>query len=218
MHELKTPLMALTAASEILSRDTEALSIKQRELLEMVERETAHLSQMAQEFLELARLESGRSQLVFEKVDLAALAQEVVRLEEPHARSRHIDIELTIPEDFPVILGDRIKLKRVLVNFVSNAVKYNADYGEVKVLLKSLEDRVAVEVSDTGPGIPEENIAHLFERFYRVPDEVGFTEGTGLGLTIAHRIVEEHGGKIEVESELGEGSCFRCVLPIAQNE
>jgi len=102
------------------------------------------------------------------------------------------------------------------VNLTSNAIKYNVDYGEVTVELKALKGEVVIEVSDTGPGIPKDNLPHIFERFYRVPDEVGFTEGTGLGLTIAHRIIEEHGGRIEVESELGEGSCFRCYLPQAR--
>jgi len=216
MHELKTPLMALTAASEILSREDNALSAKQHELLEMVERETAYLSQMAQEFLELARLESGRTQLVYEDVDLAALVSEVVQLEEPQAKYRDIAFQAIIPDDLPPITGDRGKLKQVLVNLISNAVKYNVDYGEVVVALKALNGEVVIEVSDTGPGIPEESLPHIFERFYRVPDEVGFTEGTGLGLTIAHRIIEEHGGRIEVESELGGGSCFRCYLPQAR--
>lgn len=216
MHELKTPLMALTAASEILSREDNALSAKQRELLEMVERETAHLAQMAQEFLELARLESGRTQLIFENVDLVKLVREVVRLEEPQAKYRDIELQAIIPDELPSITGDWSKLKQVLVNLTSNAIKYNVDYGEVTVELKALKGEVVIEVSDTGPGIPKDNLPHLFERFYRVPDEVGFTEGTGLGLTIAHRIIEEHGGRIEVESELGEGSCFRCFLPQAR--
>lgn len=213
MHELKTPLMALTAASEILSREDNALSAKQRELLEMVERETAHLAQMAQEFLQLARLESGRTKLVYEEVDLVTLVSEVVRLEEPQAKYRDIELQAIIPDELPPITGDWSKLKQVLVNLTSNAIKYNVDYGEVTVELKALKGEVVIEVSDTGPGIPKDNLPHLFERFYRVPDEVGFTEGTGLGLTIAHRIIEEHGGRIEVESELGEGSCFRCFLP-----
>ncbi len=213
MHELKTPLMALTAASEILSREDNALSAKQRELLEMVERETAHLAQMAQEFLQLARLESGRTKLVYEEVDLVTLVSEVVRLEEPQAKYRDIELQAIIPDELPPITGDWSKLKQVLVNLISNAIKYNVDYGEVTVELKALKGEVVIEVSDTGPGIPKDNLPHLFERFYRVPDEVGFTEGTGLGLTIAHRIIEEHGGRIEVESELGEGSCFRCFLP-----
>jgi signal transduction histidine kinase len=218
MHELKTPLLALTAASEILSRDSDSLSLKHRELFEMVERETAHLSQMAQEFLELARLESGRTQLIYEDVDLGELVAEVVRLEEPQATSRNIDLEMNIPVETRLISGDRGKLKRVLVNLVSNAVKYNVEYGTVAVNLQMANGSAIIEVSDTGPGIPDEDIPHLFERFYRVPDEVGFTEGTGLGLTIASRIIEEHGGKIEVESVLGEGSCFRCILPVKQKE
>lgn len=215
MHELKTPLMALTAASEILTRGDNNLSTKQVELLEMVEHETAHLSQMAQEFLDLARLESGRTQFVQEPVDLPSLVSDTVRLQESQAKARNIEIRTIIPADLPQVKGDSIRLKQVLVNLTNNAIKYNLDYGLVTIELKALNGGVSIEVSDNGPGIPVDNLLHLFERFYRVPDAEGFTEGTGLGLTIAQRIVEEHGGKIEVESVLGEGSTFCCYLPAA---
>ena len=216
MHELKTPLMALTAASEILTRGENNLSAKQIELLEMVQHETAHLSQMAQEFLDLARLESGRTNFVEEPVDLASVVSETVRLQESQAKARDIDIRTIIPADLPLVLGDSGRLKQVLVNLTSNAIKYNMEYGLVTIELKALNGGVAIEVSDNGPGIPEDNLSHLFERFYRVPDAEGFTEGTGLGLTITQRIIEEHGGRIEVKSVLGEGSTFCCYLPAAR--
>jgi signal transduction histidine kinase len=215
MHELKTPLMALTAASEILARDSEGLSTKQQELLDMVEHETAHLSRMAQEFLDLARLESGRTHLAHEEVDLPKLISDTVRLQESQAAKRRIRITTVIPDELPSIIGDSSRLKQVLVNLTNNAIKYNDDEGSVVVEVKSLNGEIAIEVSDTGPGIPVENLPHLFERFYRVPDSEGFTEGTGLGLTIAQRIVEEHGGRIEVNSQVGKGSRFCCYLPIA---
>jgi two-component system sensor histidine kinase ResE len=107
-------------------------------------------------------------------------------------------------------------MKQVLLNLTNNAIKYNKDNGLVTIELKALDGGVAIEVADTGPGIPPENLPHLFERFYRVPDAEGFTEGTGLGLTIAQRIVEEHGGRIEVKSVMGEGSSFYCYLPAAR--
>jgi signal transduction histidine kinase len=215
MHELKTPLMALTAAGEILTRDRKELSTKQQELLEMVERETAHLSRMAQEFLDLARLESGRTHMAHETVDLPSLVINTVQQQEPQAANRNISIKTVIPADLPAIQGDANRLKQVFVNLTNNAIKYSDDNGQVSIELKTLNGEVAIEVADTGPGILPENLSHLFERFYRVPDAEGFTEGTGLGLTIAQRIVEEHGGRIEVESEIGKGSLFRCYLPVA---
>ncbi len=215
MHELKTPLMAITAAGEILTRDRKELSTKQQELLEMVERETAHLSRMAQEFLDLARLESGRTHMAHETVDLPSLLTDTVQQQKPQAANRNISIKTVIPADLPTIQGDSNRLKQVFVNLTNNAIKYSDDNGQVLIELKALNGEVAIEVADTGPGILPENLPHLFERFYRVPDAEGFTEGTGLGLTIAQRIVEEHGGRIEVESEIGKGSLFRCYLPVA---
>ena len=171
---------------------------------------------MAQEFLDLARLESGRTNFVEEPVDLASVVSETVRLQESQAKARDIDIRTIIPADLPLVLGDSGRLKQVLVNLTSNAIKYNMEYGLVTIELKALNGGVAIEVSDNGPGIPEDNLSHLFERFYRVPDAEGFTEGTGLGLTITQRIIEEHGGRIEVKSVLGEGSTFCCYLPAAR--
>jgi signal transduction histidine kinase len=212
MHELKTPLMALTAASEILGREN--LPEKQKELLEMIQSETMRLSNMAQDFLDLARLESGRSQMAREPVDLVLLLNDVVRLQESQAAANKIEIVINIIEELPVIVGDFNRLKQVLLNLASNAVKYNREGGLVKIDVRAVDDEVAIDISDTGPGIASENLPHLFERFYRVRDGEGYSEGSGLGLAIAKRIMVEHGGRIEVQSELGEGSIFSCYLPV----
>jgi signal transduction histidine kinase len=111
------------------------------------------------------------------------------------------------------VSGDYDRLKQVLLNLTSNAIKYNGAQGEVMVSVRMNDNEVILEVTDTGPGIAKENIPHLFERFYRIPDSEGFTKGTGLGLSISARIIQEHGGHIEVESELDKGSVFLCRLP-----
>ena len=100
------------------------------------------------------------------------------------------------------------------MNLTSNAIKYNVKGGQVLINARSREDEAIVEISDNGRGIAPENLPHLFERFYRIPDREGFTKGTGLGLSIAATIIQEHGGRIEVNSELGQGSTFRCFLPV----
>lgn len=211
LHELKTPLMALTAASELLAREDTAG--RRLELVGMIQRETSRLSKMAQDFLDLARLESGRIQINREPVDLAALIHNVVRLQEPQAIAREIDIHVELPDRVPPIMGDDNRLMQVLLNLLNNAIKYNVVHGSATIKLKELEKEVMIEIADTGAGIAPENLAHLFERFYRIPDREGFTKGTGLGLSIAARILQEHGGRIEVESTLGQGSTFRCYLP-----
>ena len=212
MHELRTPLMALTAASELLARDL--LDKKQIELNEMIQRETMRLSKMAQDFLDLTRLESGRAQIARQTVDLAEVIYDVVRLQEPQAAARDIVISVDADEDLPIISGDYDRLRQVFLNLTSNAIKYNEDGGQVTISLFLQKEELLVEIADTGPGIAEKNLPHLFDRFYRIPDSEGFTKGTGLGLSIAARILQEHGGRIAVESELGKGSTFRCHLPL----
>jgi signal transduction histidine kinase len=211
MHEVKTPLMALTAASELLAREN--LGEKPAELVDMIQNETKRLAKMAQDFLDLARLESGRTQLAHEPVDLNLLIQDVIRVQKPQATSRDIVISTELSDQSPIVLGDYDRLKQVLLNLTSNAIKYNHEQGKVNVAVWFVDHEVVIEIADNGPGIAKENLPHLFERFYRIPDSEGFTVGTGLGLSIAARIVQEHGGRIDVASEMGQGSTFRCYLP-----
>lgn len=211
MHEIKTPLMAITSASELLARET--MGGKEFELVDMIQVETKRLAKMAQDFLDLARLESGRTQLAKQHVNIHQLIEEVVRIQKPQAINCQIEIHTVMPEQIPFVVGDYDRLKQVFLNLVSNAVKYNEEQGTVTIRVSLIEDEVEIEVADSGPGIAKENLPHLFERFYRIPDSEGFTQGTGLGLSIAARILQEHGGRIEVESEVGKGSVFRCLLP-----
>lgn len=211
MHELKTPLMALTAASELLNREN--LGEKALELVDMIQRETMRLAKMAQEFLDLARLESGRTQLAQQIVDIDDLVNDVANLQAAQAEVYQISLKTELPNDLPTISADYDRLKQVLLNLTSNAIKYNREGGQVAIAVQNLGPEIVIEIRDTGPGIAKENLHHLFERFYRIPDNEGFTKGTGLGLSIAARILQEHGGRIEVDSVLGQGSTFRCFLP-----
>jgi signal transduction histidine kinase len=215
MHEFKTPLMALTTASEILAR--EDLIPFHQELLMMIQSETARLSRMAQDFLDLSRLESGRLQFDQQPVDLTVVTEDVVKLQMAQADKKDIHISIEVLGDVPLVFGDYDRLKQLLLNLTNNAIKYNRRGGLVKIRLHNLGQEVAIKVMDTGPGIAAENVPHLFERFYRVRDDEGFTEGAGLGLPIAKRIVENHGGRIEVSSMLGGGSTFTCYLPLFNN-
>jgi signal transduction histidine kinase len=212
MHEFKTPLMALTAASELLARDLHGQ--KHIELIEMIQKETMRLSNMAQDFLDLSRLESGRAQLSRDLVDLGAVIEDVVTLQAPQAAARDITVTVEIDGDLPAISGDYGRLRQVFLNLTSNAIKYNHAHGRITIAACRQGEELLVEITDTGPGIAPENLPHLFERFYRIPDSEGFTKGTGLGLSIAARLLREHGGRIEVQSELGQGSTFSCHLPL----
>jgi signal transduction histidine kinase len=212
MHELKTPLMALTAATEILAR--ESATAGQRELLDMIQHESARLAKMAQDFLDLARLESGRAPIRRELLSLSELVREVIRAQSPAAAERQVALASEVAPDLPTVLGDHERLKQALLNLVHNAIKYNVPGGRVLVRASAWPDALVVEVADTGRGIAAEYLPHLFERFYRVPDAEGFLEGTGLGLSIVKRIIEEHHGRVEIRSTLGEGTTVTCYLPL----
>jgi signal transduction histidine kinase len=221
MHELKTPLMAITAAGDLLSRP-ELPSEKHGELITMIKRESSRLSRMTRDFLDYARLESGRERLEREPIELAEVISEVVQIAQSQATERGITIVTQLSQDVPTaaegstLIGDRDRIKQVLLNLVSNATKYNVDDGQIIIEARRQEDGVGVSVTDHGRGIADEDIGHLFERFYRIPGSEELSEGSGMGLPIAKKIVEEHGGRIEVSSVLGEGTTFLVSLPFSQ--
>jgi signal transduction histidine kinase len=135
----------------------------------------------------------------------------------PQAADREIQIQTEIiPNPLPDLVGDSEKIKQVFMNLLTNAIKYNNDHGTVAIRAELLDEGVWVSVSDTGVGISEDNLPHIFEKFYRVTDTEGYTHGTGLGLAIAKRIVERHGGKMMVESKWGEGTTFSFTLPLPE--
>lgn len=214
MHELKTPLLALTAATELLERPNLPAD-KQQRIIQMLRQQGIRMTRMVQGYLELARFESGRVRLKWEEVDLAAVAETVADMQRPQAAQKEITIEVqNHTAELPTLQGDVDKLQQVLLNLVSNAIKYTPNGGHVVIDLHhdAAQKQLVAAVVDNGPGIAPQNVAHLFERFYRVPGSEGYTEGTGLGLSISRKIVEAHHGRVEVESELGKGSAFRCIF------
>ena len=218
MHELKTPLMAISAASELLSRP-EVPQEKHGELVGMIKKESNRLSKMTRDFLDFARLESGRLRLEREAVQLPQIIEDVVNISITQASARNIEIVTELAEDLPgsngitAVIGDTDRLKQVLLNLVSNATKYNTENGRITIRATSQADTVQIDIADTGPGISEQDLTHLFERFYRIPGSES-AEGSGLGLSVAQKIVEEHDGRITVASTLGEGTTFTIHLPV----
>ena len=213
MHELKTPLMAIISASELLLRQNR-LAKGESELIELVSREAGRMSKLTTDFLDLARIESGRYHLKNENVALDEIIEEVVRLMKPQAASQDIKITSTVPEQVPPMKGDRDRLQQVLLNLVSNAIKYNVTGGKVGIGLTVEPEYLVVTVKDTGIGLSVESLGKLFTRFYRDPDIEKSSEGSGLGLTIAKKIVEQHGGNMAVSSKPGRGSAFSCRFPL----
>ena len=213
VHELRTPLMALTTMSELLTRP-DLPSGRARELTLTLQGETQRLTNMVSDFLDFARLESGRVKLKMGAVHLERVIEETVRIQQPAARERGITIEVRPDPDLPLVYGDADQLKQVLLNLVSNAIKYNRPDGSIVITAEQQDDQVKVCVQDTGQGIPADAMKRLFQRFYRVPDTEGYSSGTGLGLSIARQIVHEHGGRIWAQSEWQQGSRFCFVIPL----
>ncbi|MEW6568706.1 MAG: HAMP domain-containing sensor histidine kinase [Chloroflexota bacterium] len=212
VHELRTPLTALSAASHLLQRPN--LPDEQRLILgRTVHDEVERLNGMATDFLEFARLESGRTRLVREPVELAGLVLETLEVIRPQADAEGVQLEIDVDRSLTPVQGDRNRLKQLLLNLLTNAIKYNRPGGSIRIRLAREGDEFVLAVSDSGRGIPPESLAHVFERFFRVPDQEGRIGGTGLGLAIAKRIAESHRGTIEVKSELNMGSTFTVRLP-----
>lgn len=214
VHELRTPLTSIIGYSKMLLMMDNMPAAVQRQFLETIHREASRLGDMVNNYLDLARLESGRSQLHREDVDLNEVAREAVELMRPQAAERDIALTLELAEPACAACVDKARLHQVLVNLLSNAIKYNHPGGSVRLAVAPAGGQVHIRVQDTGEGISPDILPHIFDKFFRGEEKEGQAKGTGLGLSIAKQIVEMHGGSIEVQSMPGEGSTFIVILPI----
>jgi signal transduction histidine kinase len=213
VHELRTPLTSIIAYSELILR--QHLPVEQAQaFVDTIFQEANRLSHMTNDFLDFSRLQSGRAHFAMTTFDLAALSQEVIGLLQPQADERGLSLKFDRPAgSAPLnVIGDRDRLRQVLVNLTSNAVKYNQPNGSIVIKLEPQDDRIKISVSDTGKGIPAKDLPHLFEKFFRVPDSEGYARGTGLGLSIVKQIIDAHDSDIQVDSALGVGSTFSFTL------
>jgi len=212
VHEVRTPLSAITTATYLLLRPE--ISHEERdEIVQNIHDEACRLNTLASSFLDLARMESGRVQFHSSQFELRALLVECKKVMQSKADEDGIQINIEIPADFPVFEADRDKLKQLMLNLLNNAIKYNRPNGSVTLSASAQEKEFVLAVQDTGIGIPEKALSSLFQKFYRVQDAEGKPSGTGLGLSICKQIVQGHGGRIEVHSRLGEGTTFTIYLP-----
>ena len=211
-HELRTPLNAILGFTQLLELDQPSPS--QTESVAHISRAGQHLLGLINEVLDIARIETGRLTLASETVELWPFIREVATLVMPIAQRQQIDLVLDEPGGMPLfVTADRQRLKQVLMNLLSNGVKYNHPRGRVVVSSRTDGLQHRVTVSDTGPGIAEDKIDRLFVPFERLGAESLGVEGTGLGLALSQRIVAALGGKLGVESTVGEGSTFWVELP-----
>jgi two-component system OmpR family sensor kinase len=211
-HELRTPLTAIRGNVDLIRRMGEP----DAESLEAITSEVDRMTRMVQDLLLLAQAESGKLPMAREIVELDTLLLEVYKQGKTLAQDR-LEVRLG-REDQARVAGDRDRLKQMLLNLVGNAIAYTPSGGQVTLGLTCVSDYARVTVSDTGPGIPQEELPHIFERFYRIDKSRRRLEGggAGLGLSIAYWIARSHQGRIEVASEVGKGTTFSVWLPLAE--
>ena len=215
-HELRTPLTSISGFLEMLGDEESGLSHSGRTYLEVLQRSTGRLQKIVEDLLLVAQIEANRLELDPVPADLAELAAETVEAALPAAAAKGVELRLDATGTVPVE-ADAGRLRQVLDNLVSNAVKFTPDGGSVTVSASNGGDRVRVEVADTGIGIPRDEVGQLFSRFYRASTATRRAiPGTGLGLVIARAIVEGHGGTISLESSENEGTRVSVTLPIRQ--
>ena len=212
VHELRTPLASLGTATYLLLRP-EISREQQVQIVNNIHSETLRLNSLASSFLDLARLESGRVQFRKSTFDIMDLLHECKDVMNSKAQEDDIQIRINNPDGPTKLEADQDKVKQVILNLISNSLKYNRKNGSVIIKVKSTDQDMHISVQDTGLGIPEDAIKHLFEKFYRVRENESKITGTGLGLSICKKIIQGHGGTIEVSSKLGIGTNILISLP-----
>jgi signal transduction histidine kinase len=211
VHELRTPLAAISTATYLLLRP-EISPEQGQQIATNVHNEALRLNTMTSSFLDLARLESGRIQFKTTLFDIGKLMEECASLLQTKAEEMHVQIRVK-PSKKLQVEADRDKMKQVLLNLLSNGIKYNQPDGTVTLSALADGKETLISVADTGVGIPADALPYLFQKFYRVRDTEGKVSGTGLGLSICKQIVQGHGGSISVHSQVHKGTIFTIHLP-----
>jgi PAS domain S-box-containing protein len=212
-HELRSPLNTIMGYTQLLLEESVgALNEKQRRFLGHVAKDSGHLLSLINDILDLSKIEAGQLELVLDSYPLQPLLNEVIAMTRQRAVEKNVRLE---SGEYPdaVVFGDYLRTKQVLINLLSNALKFTPSGGRVVIQITQMEHQVAISVTDTGIGIPVEHHRSIFDRFHQVGSTIkGVKEGTGLGLAITKSLVEQMGGRIWVESEIDKGSRFTFTL------
>ena len=217
-HELRTPMNAILGFGQLLTMDPEnPLKPRQETNVRHILKAGQHLLELINEVLDLSKIESGNMTISIEEVPLHSLLSEILELLQPMLNAKKISFNAAPLETSGItVLADRVRLKQVLLNLISNAVKYNHPGGSISVACRKLEDsKIQISVQDTGVGISPENLEKIFNPFHRVESKTEPIEGTGIGLTISRKLIHMINGSLEVQSDEGKGSCFFVTLPEA---
>jgi signal transduction histidine kinase len=214
-HELRTPLNAIIGFSEVLQEKLFGeLNDKQAEYTSDILTSGQHLLSLINEILDLSKVEAGRMELELAPFDLPLAIDNARTFVRERAVKHGIKLDVDVDDRLGEYVGDERKIKQILLNLLSNAVKFTPEGGRISITANKTENGAEISVSDTGIGIPPAEQPKIFEEFRQVGGDYAHKkEGTGLGLTLAKKFVELHGGKIWVESEVGKGSTFTFTLP-----
>jgi PAS domain S-box-containing protein len=210
-HDLRSPLTSVIGYTELISR-AGTLNDSQRDFLRRIEESVQHITALINDLLDLGSIEAGLDTRR-EWVQLDGLLRYTLDMLQGQINAKHITVVTDISPDIPALRANPVRLRQVLDNVVGNAIKYSGKDGEVKISIHAEGDQIILQISDNGPGIPIQDQAHIFDKFYRGRNMDG-QEGSGLGLAIVKSIVDAHQGRIWVESNIGQGSTFFIVLPI----
>ena len=217
-HQLRSPLVGIVQYFEIiLAGMVGEVEAKQKEMILKAKERSDALLELINDWLSIARMDSGQIVDKLKPTSLKAFLLKILEFLQPITEEQNISVKLVPLEGSDVVMGDEESLEQVFSNLINNAIRYNKPNGSVTVSIKELPDFIHVDVKDTGVGIASEHLPYIFDQFYQIDrSKRKGDKGSGLGLTIAKKIVEAHGGSIRVSSELGKGTTFTVLLPNAE--
>ncbi|HOZ61043.1 MAG TPA: ATP-binding protein [Smithellaceae bacterium] len=218
-HEIRTPLTAIIGYLETIKNGAIVNIDETKKFVDIILNQAERLNRLVEDLLTLSHIELKELKFNFENVSINAAITNVISLVETKAKEKKITIHNNVRENFPMIRADKDKLTQIFVNILDNAVKFTPESGRITIAAKEADAYTAVSISDTGIGVPRDEIQRLGERFYRVDRsrsrDLG---GTGLGLSIVKHLMIAHGGRMEIESELGRGTTVSLLFPLAKKE
>ncbi len=215
-HELRTPITSIRSYAETLAQNGEEIPAEmRRNFLDVIVNESDRMTTIVQDLLALSKFDSESENMRAEKFSIARSIDSIYNALYLETKKHNLDMSMEFQGMLPDIEGDRARIEQVILNIVSNAIRYTPDGGSIEICAGSTKEEVWISVKDTGIGIPDEDIPHIFDRFYRVDKARSrMSGGTGLGLSITKEIVDRHNGRIEVSSVVGQGTTVKVWLPI----
>jgi PAS domain S-box-containing protein len=214
-HELRTPLTSIKAYAETMFDDPNMAQPTRQEFLQIINEESDRLTNLINGILDISKIEAGTIEIIRKPINIASLAKRAAESLEHVAGKKKIRLQADIAEYLPELLGDENKIYSMITNLINNAIKFTPENGTVSVSAQLVNNELVVKISDTGMGIPKDDLNKIFGRFYRVHRPGKQIPGTGLGLAIVKEIILRHDGRIDVESEPEKGSTFTVYLPAA---